>query len=86
MYKPLGLAQSWLGNIISPRNSIPLAFTPSKFYNWFLHVLDSHVLGKNKIETMNTRQICFTIIKKKESEIDFICSFFHPKHVETDPY
>ena len=53
---------------LSPRNSIPHAFTPSEFYNRFLHVLDSHNLGKNKIETMNTRQIYYTIIEQRRSQ------------------
>ena len=54
--------------ILSPRNLIPHAFTPSEFYNRFLHVLDSHNLGKNEIETMNTRQIYYTIIKQRRSQ------------------
>ena len=53
---------------LSPRNSIPHAFTPSEFYNRFLHVLDSHNLGKNEIETMNTRQIYYTIIEQRRSQ------------------
>ena len=53
---------------LSPRNSIPRAFTPSEFYNRFLHVLDSHNLGKNEIETMNTRQIYYTIIEQRRSQ------------------
>ena len=50
-----------------PRNSIPHAFTPSEFYNRFLHVLNSHNLGKKKIETMNTRQIYCMIIEQRRS-------------------
>ena len=50
---------------LSPRNSIPHAFTPSEIYNQFLHVLDSHNLGKNEIETMNTRQIYYTMIEQR---------------------
>ena len=53
---------------LSPRNSIPHAFTPSEFYNRFLYVLDSHNLGKNEIETMNTRQIYYTIIEQRRSQ------------------
>ena len=53
---------------LSPRNSIPHAFTPSEFYNRFLQVLDSHNLGKNEIETMNTRQIYYTIIEQRRSQ------------------
>ena len=54
---------------LSPRNSIPHAFTPSEFYNRFLHVLDSHNLGKNEIETMNTRQIYYTIIEQRSQRL-----------------
>ena len=55
---------------LSSRNSIPHAFTPSEFYCRFLHVLDSHNLGKNKIETMNTRQIYYTIIEKRSQRMN----------------
>ena len=53
---------------LSPRNSIPLAFTSSEFYNRFLYVLDSHNLGKNEIETMNFGQIYYSIIEKRRSQ------------------
>ena len=53
---------------LSPRNSIPHAFIPSEFHNRFLHVLDSHNRGKNEIETMNARQIYYTIIEKRRSQ------------------
>ena len=53
---------------LSHRYSILHAFTPSEFYNRFLHVLDSHNLGKNEIETMNARQIYYTIIEQRRSQ------------------
>ena len=33
---------------LSPRNSIPQVFTQSEFCNRFLHVFNSHNLGKNE--------------------------------------
>ena len=53
---------------LSPCNSILHAFTPSEFYNRFLHILESHNLGKNEIRTMNTRQIYYTIIEQRRSQ------------------